>query len=179
MITINEDTSGIQLHYLDNANKCSTRGTVTFCTTAHQREIETDEAVQRAAQAMVPNPIYSGSPVYEEIVDAKMLKSLKRKEKKAGAIAHVPGRDEGYVEISPEAAVRMMSAFPIPEESKLVNDKYATISVSETDTGLVNNTIIYQETITIAIEDHDNNNNNYGCTSKETNLVLILLLFTE
>ena len=102
---------------------------MTSPTTAHQREIETDEAVQRAAQAMVPNPIYSGSPVYEEIVDAKMLKSLKRKEKETEALAQVPVRDEGYIELSSEAAVRMLSAFPMPEENKLVDDKYATILV--------------------------------------------------
>ena len=81
---------------------------------------------------MVPNPIYSGSPVYEEIADAKMLKSLKRKEKEAEALAQAPVWDDGYVEISPEAAERMMLAFPIPEESKLVDDKYATIPVSKT-----------------------------------------------
>ena len=109
--------------------------TITSCNNvinaALQREIENDEAIQRAAQAMVPNPLYSGSPVYEEIVDAKMLKSLKNKEKEAEALAQVPVRDEGYVELSAEAAMRILSAFPIPEESKLVDDKYATIPVSK------------------------------------------------
>ena len=73
---------------------------------------------------MVPNPIYSGSPIYEEIVDAKNLKSLTK--------GHVEGgwRDEGYVEISADAVEKMVSTFPIPEENKLVGDKYATISVS-------------------------------------------------
>lgn len=105
---------------------------MTSCTVAHQKEIETDEAVQRAAQAMVLNPIYSGSPIYEEIVDAKMLKSLKRKDKEAKAAAEAPpGRDDGYVHISPEAAEKMLTAYPVPEESKLVGDKYATIPVSE------------------------------------------------
>ena len=93
--------------------------------TAQQQEIRTDEAVQRAAQAMIPNPIYSGNPIYEEIADAKMLKSLK----KVG-VSEAPQRDGGYVELSADAAVRMVSAYPIPEESKLVVDKYATITVS-------------------------------------------------
>lgn len=88
--------------------------------TAHRRELETDEAVQRAAQAMVPNPIYSGNPIYEEIVDSLMLKSLRNEN---------ASRDEGYVAISADA-VKNVNRFPLPEESTLVEDKYATFPVS-------------------------------------------------
>lgn len=73
---------------------------------------------------MVPNPIYSGNPIYEEIPDPKMLKSLKNGELESQS------RDEGYVEISANA-VKLLTAYPPPEESKLVNDKYATLPVSE------------------------------------------------
>lgn len=93
--------------------------------TAHQRELETDEAVQRAAQAMVPNPIYSGNPIYEEIVDSSMLKSLRN----GVGVSETTSRDEGYVAISADA-VKNVSWFPLPEESKLVEDKYATFPVS-------------------------------------------------
>ena len=96
-------------------------------TAAHQRELETDEAVQRAAQAMVPNPIYSGNPIYEEIPDSSyMLKSLRNEVE----VPEVMPRDEGYVAISADA-IKNMTSFPLPEESKLVNDKYAAFPVSK------------------------------------------------
>ena len=84
----------------------------------------TDEAVQRAAQSMVPNPIYSGNPIYEEIVDSTKLKSLTR----TGYNESHP-RDDGYVGIV-EESVKMVNGFAIPEESKCVGDKYATFPVS-------------------------------------------------
>ena len=82
--------------------------------------------MQRAAQAMVPNPIYSGNPIYEEIVDSsQMLKSLRN-----GVVAsEATLKDEGYVAISADA-VKYVSSFPLPEESKLVEDKYTTFPVS-------------------------------------------------
>jgi hypothetical protein len=92
---------------------------------AHQRELETDEAVQRAAQAMVPNPIYSGNPIYEEIVDSTKLKSLRN----GAGVSETSSRDEGYVAISADA-VKNVNWFPLPEESKMVEDKYATFPVS-------------------------------------------------
>ena len=81
-------------------------------------------SVQRAAQAMVPNPIYSGNPIYEEIPDSSyMLKSLRNEVE----VPEVMPRDEGYVAISADA----VTSFPLPEESKLVNDKYAAFPVSK------------------------------------------------
>lgn len=82
--------------------------------------------MQRAAQAMVPNPIYSGNPIYEEICDSTMLKSLRNG---VGVSAETTSRDEGYVAISADA-VKNVNWFPVPEESKMVEDKYATFPVS-------------------------------------------------
>lgn len=75
---------------------------------------------------MVPNPIYSGNPIYEEIFDSAKPKSLMVSMEKCAAHP----RDDGYVGISTEAAVKMVESYPIPEESKLVGDKYATFPVS-------------------------------------------------
>lgn len=91
---------------------------------AHQRELETDEAVQRATEAMVPNPLYSGYPIYEEIIDsAYMLNSLRN------GVSEATSKDEGYVAISTDT-VKYVSSFPLPEESKLIQDEYETFPVS-------------------------------------------------
>lgn len=75
---------------------------------------------------MVPNPIYSGNPIYEEIVDSSyMLKSLRNGVKASEATS----KDEGYVALSADA-VKYVGSFPLPEESKLVQDKYTTFPVS-------------------------------------------------
>ena len=74
---------------------------------------------------MVPNPIYSGNPIYEEIVDLSILKSLRN----GIRVSETTSRDEGYVAISADA-VKNVNWFPPPEESKLVEDKYATFPVS-------------------------------------------------
>lgn len=88
---------------------------------AHQHEIDTDEAVHRAALAMVPNPIYSGNPIYDEIADPKLLKFLRNKN------SEPQSRDEGYVEISSQA---MNTLGATNCESKLVRDKCTTLPVS-------------------------------------------------
>ena len=90
---------------------------------AHQRELETDEAVQRATEAMVSNPLYSGYPIYEEIDSVYMLNSL------TNGVSETISKDEGYVAISTDA-VKYVSNFPLPDESKLVQDKYETFPVS-------------------------------------------------
>ena len=91
---------------------------------AHQRELETDEAVQRATEAMVSNPLYSGYPIYEEIDSVYMLNSL------TNGVSEATSKDEGYVAISTDA-VKYVSNFPLPDsESKLVQDKYETFPVS-------------------------------------------------
>ena len=90
---------------------------------AHQRELETDVALQRATEAMVPNPLYSGYPIYEEIDSAYMLNSL------SNGVSEATSKDEGYVAISTDG-VKYVSSFPLPEESKLVQDKYETFPVS-------------------------------------------------
>lgn len=91
---------------------------------AHQRELETDEAVQRATEAMVPNPLYSGYPIYEEIIDSTYTMNSWR-----NGVSEATSKDEGYVAISADA-VKYVSSFPLPEESKLVQDKYTTFPVS-------------------------------------------------
>lgn len=90
---------------------------------AHQRELETDEAVQRATEAMVSNPLYSGYPIYEEIDSVYMLNSL------TNGVSEAISKDEGYVAISTDA-VKYVSNFPLSDESKLVQDKYETFPVS-------------------------------------------------
>lgn len=90
---------------------------------ANRHEIDTDEAVQRAALAMIPNPIYSGNPIYDEIADPKLLKFLQSEKSESQS------RDECYVEISSQAT--NMCATPQPGlESKLVRDKCTTYPVS-------------------------------------------------
>jgi hypothetical protein len=98
--------------------------------TAHQRELETDEAVQRAAEAMVTNPLYSGYPIYEEIDSAYMLGSLRN------GVPEATAKDDGYVAISTDA-VKYMSNFPLPEEGKVVQDKYETFPVSRNSYSLL------------------------------------------
>lgn len=72
---------------------------------------------------MVPNPIYSGNPIYDEIADPSLLKFLKKSDSGSQS------RDESYVEIAgnPVSAFR---ALPPSDMNKLVNNKQATISVS-------------------------------------------------
>ena len=91
---------------------------------AHQRELETDEAVQRATEAMVPNPLYSGYPIYEEIIDSAYTMNSWR-----NGVPETTSKDEGYVAISADA-VKYVSTFPLPEDSKMVQDKYTTFPVS-------------------------------------------------
>ena len=91
---------------------------------AHQHEVDTDEAVQRAALAMIPNPIYSGNPIYDEIADPKLLKFLRSKD------SEPQSRDEGYVEISSQATNMLGAALQPNLGTKLVRDKCTTLSVS-------------------------------------------------
>lgn len=91
---------------------------------AHQHEVDTDEAVQRAALAMIPNPIYSGNPIYDEIADPKLLKFLRSKD------SEPQSRDEGYVEISSQATNMLGAALQPNSGTKLVRDKCTTLTVS-------------------------------------------------
>lgn len=87
-----------------------------------QRELETDEAVQRAAEAMVPNPIYSGSPIYEEIFDSTyLLRSIRNG---VGMSEAIPLDDYGVK--SADAA----NSYPSQDESKLMGEKFANFTVS-------------------------------------------------
>ena len=90
---------------------------------AHQRELETDEARQRATEAMITNPLYSGYPIYEEIDTVYMLGSLRN------GVPEATSKDDGYVAISNDT-VKYVSNFPLSEESKVVQDKYETFHVS-------------------------------------------------
>ena len=91
---------------------------------AHQRELETDEAVQRATEAMVSSLFWvSNNIIYEEIDSEYMLNSL------TNGISQATSKDEGYVAISTDA-VKYVSNFPLSDESKLVQDKYETFPVS-------------------------------------------------
>lgn len=73
---------------------------------------------------MIPNPIYSGNPIYDEIADPKLLKFLRSKD------SEPQSRDEGYVEISSQATNTLDSALQLTLESKLVKDKCTTLPVS-------------------------------------------------
>ena len=90
------------------------------CITAQQHEIDTDEAVQRAALAMVPNPIYSGNPIYDEIADIKFLRST---------YLESQSKDEGYVEIS-NHATNVTFGDNQEVESKSIRDKCRPLPVS-------------------------------------------------
>ena len=91
---------------------------------AYQHDVDTDEAVQRAALAMIPNPIYSGNPIYDEIADPKLLKFLQNKD------SEPQSRDEGYMEISSQATNMFGGALQPNLGNKLVRDKSTTLSVS-------------------------------------------------
>ena len=96
---------------------------ISIVSAAHQRELETDEARQRATEAMITNPLYSGYPIYEEIDTAYMLGSLRN------GVPEATSKDDGYVAISTDT-VKYVSNFPLSEESKVVQDKYETFPVS-------------------------------------------------
>ena len=73
---------------------------------------------------MIPNPIYSGSPIYDEIMDPSLLKFLKKKG------SEPQSRDEGYVEISGNPAGKPFGTSQLPDDGKLLSDKLATMPVS-------------------------------------------------
>ncbi len=73
---------------------------------------------------MIPNPIYSGNPIYDEIADPKLLKFLRSKD------SEPQSRDEGYVEISNQATNMFGAALQTKLGNKLVGDKCTTLSVS-------------------------------------------------
>ena len=73
---------------------------------------------------MVPNPIYSGNPIYDEIADPKLLKFLWSKD------SEPQSRDEGYIEISGDSASNVGATPQLDAASKLVGDKYTTLPVS-------------------------------------------------
>ena len=73
---------------------------------------------------MVPNPIYSGNPIYDEIADPKLLKFLWSKDSEAQS------RNEGYVEISGDSASNLHATPQLDAATKLVRDKYTTQPVS-------------------------------------------------
>ena len=91
---------------------------------AYQHEVDTGEAVQRATLAMIPNPIYSGNPIYDEIADPKLLKFLRSRD------SEPQSRDEGYVEISSPGTNMVGAALQPNLEGKLVSDKCTTLPVS-------------------------------------------------
>ena len=95
-----------------------------FLNSAHRQEVDSDEALQRATLAMVPNPIYSGSPIYDEIVDPSLLKFLKKNS------SEPQSRDEGYIEISANPARNGLGASQLPSDGKVLNDKLATMQVN-------------------------------------------------
>ena len=91
---------------------------------AHQHENESDVALQRATLAMVPNPIYSGNPIYDEIADPKLLMFLNNSNHSG-----CQSRDESYVEISDNPA-SMLGAFPPPDMTKMMDDNRKPFVVS-------------------------------------------------
>jgi hypothetical protein len=98
-----------------------------IASTARQRELETDEAVQRAAEAMVTNPLYSGYPIYEEIDSAYMLGSLRN----TYGVPEATAKDDGYVAISTDAVKYVSNIFHYLKRAKcMVQDKYETFPVS-------------------------------------------------
>ena len=73
---------------------------------------------------MIPNPIYSGSPIYDEIMDPSLLKFLTKNG------SEPQSRDEGYVEISGNPARKAFGTSQLPDDGKLLGDKLATMQVS-------------------------------------------------
>ena len=62
---------------------------------------------------MVPNPIYSGNPIYDEIVDPSLLKFLRK------GSSEPQSRDKGYVEIAGNPASKAFGASALPDHNKV------------------------------------------------------------
>ena len=75
---------------------------------------------------MVPNPIYSGNPIYDEIADPRLLKFLNNCNSDH---SDSQSRDEAYVEISGNPP-SMLGSFPPPDMNKVMNDKRLAFAVS-------------------------------------------------
>ena len=71
---------------------------------------------------MVPNPIYMGNPIYEEIFD------LSYKQHSLKKINGVPC-SEDHASKSAEV-VKGIDGSPLPDESKSISEKYANLPVS-------------------------------------------------
>ena len=87
---------------------------------AHQRELETAAAVPLSTEAMVTDRITCGSPIYEEIDSLHSLRN---------DLSEAISNDEDHVTTSTDT-VEYVNNFPLPEESKVVQDKYETFPVS-------------------------------------------------